>query len=277
MNTLELNGANINYNIEGKGPLLILIPGANGTGDIFEPFVEQLKHQFSVVTYDRRGYGKSNFTEPLPERTKNAYDDYRIKRDVKDIVELSKYLADESIYVLGTSSGAIVAMHLLKDYPEIINKIAFHEPPINTFLPDATYWKEKNEDIVDDIFNKGLEEGMKTFSKKNNTSSEDMETASQFNVKDSEAQKQKYEQTLFWAKYEIRQYTHSDITLEDLAKNKSLITLLSGAESKDTFVDEVNNYISEQLNINVMRTPGGHFGYMHSPKEFSETLYSFTK
>lgn len=200
MNTLELNGANINYNIEGKGPLLILIPGANGTGDIFERFVEQLKHQFSVVTYDRRGYSKSNFTEPLPERAKNAYDDYRIKRDVKDIVELSKYLADESIYVLGTSSGAIVAMHLLKDYPEIINKIAFHEPPINTFLPDATYWKEKNEDIVDDIFNKGLEEGMKTFSKKNNASSEDMETASQFNVKDSEAQKQKYEQTLFLGK-----------------------------------------------------------------------------
>lgn len=43
MNTLKLQGANLNYYKVGEGPVLILVPGANGTGDIFLPLAEQLK------------------------------------------------------------------------------------------------------------------------------------------------------------------------------------------------------------------------------------------
>jgi pimeloyl-ACP methyl ester carboxylesterase len=40
-------------------PVLIFIPGANGTGDIFLPLAEQLKDHFTVVAVDRRDYGES--------------------------------------------------------------------------------------------------------------------------------------------------------------------------------------------------------------------------
>lgn len=272
MSTLQLNGANIDYEVVGQGPVLILIPGANGTGDIFSLVREDLKERFTVVTYDRRGFGKSDLTEPLPERCQNAYDDYRVKRDSQDINELATYLSDEPVYILGTSSGAIVAMHVLKLYPEIVKHIAFHEPPINTFLPDATYWKKKNEAIVDDMLNKGLEEGMKTFSNKNNASSEDLDIMSKATSQDEEAQQSRYEEKLFWAKYEIRQYTHSDITLEDLAKHKSRTLLLTGENSTETFVYKVTYYIAENINIDVKMMPSGHFGYVQQPQQFSEAL-----
>lgn len=269
---MQLNGANIDYQVVGQGPVLILIPGANGTGDIFSLVREDLKERFTVVTYDRRGFGKSDLTEPLPERCQNVYDDYRVKRDSQDISELATYLSDEPVYILGTSSGAIVAMHVLKLYPDIVKNIAFHEPPINTFLPDAIYWKKKNEAIVDDMLNKGLEEGMKTFSNKNNASSEDLDIMSKTTAQDEEAQKIRYEEKLFWAEYEIRQYTHSDITLEDLVKHKSRIFLLTGEASTETFVYEVTYYIAENINIDVKMMPSGHFGYVQQPQQFSEAL-----
>lgn len=67
METLELQGAKLRYHKVGNGPVIIFIPGANGTGDIFMPLAQQLKDKFTVVAVDRRGYGQSELTEPLPE------------------------------------------------------------------------------------------------------------------------------------------------------------------------------------------------------------------
>lgn len=65
METLELQGAKLRYHQVGQGPVLIFIPGANGTGDIFLPLAEQLKDHFTVVAVDRRDYGESELAEPL--------------------------------------------------------------------------------------------------------------------------------------------------------------------------------------------------------------------
>ncbi len=165
MNKLKLQGANLNYYKVGEGPVLILVPGANGTGDIFLPLAEQLKDRFTVVAVDRRDYGQSELTEPLPERAQNPYDDYRVKRDAQDVAELAKHLSDDPVYILGSSSGSIVTMHVLKDYPEVVKQIAFHEPPINTFLPDSQYWKEKNDQIVEQIASEGLQKACKHLEK----------------------------------------------------------------------------------------------------------------
>ncbi|GJF87903.1 hypothetical protein SA20092_11090 [Staphylococcus argenteus] len=123
METLELQGAKLRYYRVGQGPVLILIPGANGTGDIFMPLAERLKNHFTVVAVDRRDYGESELTEPLPDSAANPDSDYRVKRDAQDIAELAKSLSDEPVYVLGSSSGSIVAMHVLKNYPEVIKKL----------------------------------------------------------------------------------------------------------------------------------------------------------
>lgn len=143
MHTLELPGAKLRYYQVGQGPILILIPGANGTGDIFLPLAERLKAHFTVVAIDRRDYGNSELTQSLPDEASNPNSEYRVKRDAQDVAALAQHLSDEPVYVLGSSSGAIVAMHVLKEHPAVVKEIAFHEPPINTFLPDSDYWKEK--------------------------------------------------------------------------------------------------------------------------------------
>lgn len=275
MNTLQLEGATLRYHQVGQGPVLIFIPGANGTGDIFMPLAEQLKDHFTVVAIDRRGFGESVLTEERPDSIANPDSDYRVKRDAKDVAELAKFLSDEPVYVLGSSSGSIVAMHVLKDYPEIVKKIAFHEPPINTFLPDAKYWQDKNNEIIDIALNEGMPQAMKLFGETLKISKIDAEYMSKPAQSSDEAEsQQRFDEMLGWFKYEIRQYTTSDISLDDFRKHKEDITLLNGTDSKGSFPQEVNFYIHEETDIPIIDIPGGHLGYIQKPEGFAEVLIS---
>lgn len=273
METLELQGAKLRYHKLGKGPIIIFIPGANGTGDIFMPLAQQLKDKFTVVAVDRRGYGQSELTEPLPEEAINPDSRYRVKRDAKDITELAKSLSDEPVYVLGSSSGSIVAMHVLKEYPEVVKKIAFHEPPINTFLPDAKYWQDKNAEIIDIAINEGMPQAMKLFGETLNTSKLDQQYMSKpAQAEDDAESKKRFDEMLGWFKYEIRQYTESDISIEDFKKHKDIITLLNGTASKGSFPQEVNFYIHQETDIDIVDIPGGHLGYVQEPEGFAKVL-----
>ncbi|WP_226386177.1 alpha/beta fold hydrolase [Staphylococcus sp. Marseille-Q1834] len=273
METLELKGAKLRYHKVGNGPVLICIPGANGTGDIYMPLAQQLKGKFTVVAVDRRGYGQSELTEPLPDEVSNPDSRYRVKRDAQDIAELAKHLSDEPVYVLGSSSGAIVAMHVLKEHADIVKRIAFHEPPINTFLPNAKYWQDKNAEIIDIAVNEGMPQAMKLFGETLNTSQLDQQYMSKpAQAEDDAESKKRFEEMLGWFKYEIRQYTESDISIEDLNQHKNIITLLNGTASRDSFPQEVNFYISEQTGIEIVDIPGGHLGYVQEPEGFAKVL-----
>lgn len=272
MYTLDLPGANLRYHKVGKGPVLILIPGANGTGDIFLPLAERLKEHFTVVAIDRRDYGKSELTKPLPEVASNPDSDYRVKRDAQDVATLAQQLSADPVYVLGSSSGAIVAMHVLKEHPDVVKEIAFHEPPINTFLPDSNYWKEKNDEIVNMALTEGLQKAMQYFGKTLNIAPLDAKSMSQPVSENDEDQKVQYERMMFWVEYEIRQYTHSDIKLSDLAQYKDKTVLFNGTDSKDSFPQDVNFYINEETGIQLLDIPGGHLGYVQKPDGFAEVL-----
>ncbi|BGE81471.1 putative hydrolase [Staphylococcus petrasii] len=237
------------------------------------PLAQQLKDKFTVVAVDRRGYGQSELTEPLPDEVSNPDSRYRVKRDAQDIAELAKHLSDEPVYVLGSSSGAIVAMHVLKEHSDIVKRIAFHEPPINTFLPNAKYWQDKNAEIIDIAVNEGMPQAMKLFGETLNTSQLDRQYMSKpAQAEDDAESKKRFEEMLGWFKYEIRQYTESDISIEDLNKHKDIITLLNGTASRDSFPQEVNFYISEQTGIKIIDIPGGHLGYVQEPEGFANVV-----
>ena len=277
MNTIDLPGAKLRYYQVGQGPILILIPGANGTGDIFLPLAERLKEHFTVVAIDRRDYGNSELTQSLPEEASNPNSEYRVKRDAHDVAALAQQLSEEPVYVLGSSSGAIVAMHVLKEHPEVVKEIAFHEPPINTFLPDSDYWKEKNDEIVKIALNEGLQQAMQVFGKTLNIAPLDAKSMSQPVSENDEDQKAQYERMMFWVEYEIRQYTQSNITIADLAHYKDKVVLFNGTDSKGSFPQDVNFYINEQTDIKLLDIPGGHLGYVQKPDGFAEVLLNTWK
>src|SRR5579859_2010991 len=103
MSTLKVPGAQLYYEVTGSGPLLILIPGASGTGESFRPLARELIARYQVVTYDRRGFSRSHLDGPQDY-------EHRLATDADDARCLIESLSDQSAIVFGNSSGALVAL-----------------------------------------------------------------------------------------------------------------------------------------------------------------------
>jgi len=128
MNTVRsADGTTIAFTRAGQGPPLILVDGALCSRS-FGPMPKlagQLTPHFTVYTYDRRGRGGSGDADPSTP--------YSPDREVEDIEALVA-LADGTVYVHGTSSGAALALEAAKRIPSI-GKLAVYEPP---FIVDDT-------------------------------------------------------------------------------------------------------------------------------------------
>ena len=59
MSTFDVPGAQLYYETRGSGPLMLMIPGANGDADAFGMVADRLAARHTVVTYDRRGFSRS--------------------------------------------------------------------------------------------------------------------------------------------------------------------------------------------------------------------------
>ncbi|MEO8262249.1 MAG: alpha/beta hydrolase [Pseudolysinimonas sp.] len=93
------DGTRIAFSREGSGPALVLVDGAMCYRDFgpAKPFTDELKGDFTVVSYDRRGRGESGDSSTYD--AKLEFDDLRALLDA----------VGGSPYVLGFSSGAGLA------------------------------------------------------------------------------------------------------------------------------------------------------------------------
>ena len=59
MPRVTVNGTELYYEIRGAGPAVLLIMGATGDGGHFDVLADVLADEFTLVSYDRRGNGRS--------------------------------------------------------------------------------------------------------------------------------------------------------------------------------------------------------------------------
>lgn len=98
--------------IEGAGPLLVYVPGLDGTGELFFKQSPRLTHSHRVVTFRSREAGQ--FT----------YDD--LTRDLADLIE---DLGESQATVVGESFGGTVALSFALSYPSLLKRLVV----INSF------------------------------------------------------------------------------------------------------------------------------------------------
>jgi pimeloyl-ACP methyl ester carboxylesterase len=110
------DGTTIAYDQKGHGTPVILINGALGMR-MDDDFVKPLAAHFTVINYDRRGRGDSTDTQP-----------YDVQREVEDIEALISD-AGGSAYLVGFSSGAVLALEAASKLPNKVKKLGMYEPP----------------------------------------------------------------------------------------------------------------------------------------------------
>lgn len=119
------DGTPVSYERRGAGPTLVLVGGAMTTGEHAAPLAGLLADTFTVVTYDRRGRGRSGDTRP-----------YGVRREVEDLAEVVRAVgAPAALY--GVSSGAALVLHAASAGLEV-SRVALYEPPFTVGEADPS-------------------------------------------------------------------------------------------------------------------------------------------
>ena len=95
---MSADGTGIAFERSGSGPALIIVGGALADHQFYGPLVDELRRQFTVYNYDRRGRGQSGDTSA-----------YTVEREVEDLAALVEH-AGAPVFVYGHSAGAALAL-----------------------------------------------------------------------------------------------------------------------------------------------------------------------
>ncbi|WP_410565912.1 alpha/beta fold hydrolase [Amycolatopsis sp. cmx-4-61] len=127
MTTLAVPGATLTYDVDGRGPVLLLIPGGPADSAVFTPIRPLLAEDHTVVTYDPRGLSRS----PLD----GTPGDDPIGDHADDVHRLLTVLGPAD--VLASSGGALTLLEHLRRHPGDVRTAVLHEPPVTRYLPDG--------------------------------------------------------------------------------------------------------------------------------------------
>ena len=128
MTTVRVNGTELYYEIRGTGAPVLMVMGASGDAGHFDAIADLLSDEFMVVTYDRRGNGRS------PARA--GWKTTSAEEQADDAAGLLAALVRSPAVVCGTSSGAAFALCLLARHPAAVRGAILHEPALFALLDD---------------------------------------------------------------------------------------------------------------------------------------------
>jgi pimeloyl-ACP methyl ester carboxylesterase len=139
--TVGVVGGSLWYRAQGRGPALILMGGGPSNADTLEPLASRLADDFTVVTYDRRGYSRSHVNDPAdpadpagPAGPAVPAGPAGIPLHADDARRLVADLESGPVAVFGTSFGALVALELAATAPAALGAVIVHEPPLGQLL-----------------------------------------------------------------------------------------------------------------------------------------------
>jgi pimeloyl-ACP methyl ester carboxylesterase len=114
MPKVKVNDIQIYYEVHGAGFPLVMIQGAGGYLEGWDPrLVEGLSKHFKLVLFDNRGAG----------RTETSKREYTIRLFADDTAGLMDALGISKAHILGISMGGAVAQELVLNYPEKVSKL----------------------------------------------------------------------------------------------------------------------------------------------------------
>ena len=262
MATLPVPGAVLDYQVLGDGPLLVLVAGARGSGTVYHPLAQHLSQQFRVLTYDRRGYGASQLD--------GAQDyDQRLQTDAADVARLIAHEGDGPAAVLGSSSGAIVALQVLTGHAQSVRLLLAHEPPALSLLPEADRAREIVflQNTYELYRAQGLRPAIGSFLMSMMAASDRQTLAASADGNAAQTARD----FDYWFEHELRQYPPTPFDLDAL-RSRTGLAFLAGQETGELMPHHIAVSFAARLGAPLHVVPGGHVGYLTYPEAFARSL-----
>ena len=115
MSYFNYNGNKIFYEEFGNGEPLVLLHGNTVSSKFFTPIIPKLSEKYHVITLDFLGCGSSDRILEWPEDLW-----FEWSNQAKALI---KHLEYEKVNLIGCSGGAIAAINLALENPELLNAV----------------------------------------------------------------------------------------------------------------------------------------------------------
>jgi len=110
------DGHQIWFDCHGSGTPLILLHGNTASGSMFAPIIPALTAHYQVITMDFQGCGRSDH---LPSFPCDLWFEWS-----KQVYALCMHLDIQRVDIIGTSGGALAAIHAALAYPQLVRAVA---------------------------------------------------------------------------------------------------------------------------------------------------------
>lgn len=247
MKKKTINGLHCRIYGEGEQTLL-LIHGACVDADFFHDTAELLSKYYTVITYDRRGYGRNDDCE-----------NHSLQAQAEDIHRIVEE-AGGHVSIIAHSAGTIPAMKYAIAYPETIEKCILYEPIASRIVKDDTYYIETLEKTEEKIRNRKYMGAVSLF-------------MTLMGNKDRRAREARDEELRHVSKncrnFILNEFHEMYFELTEAQKITVPVWIGLGEQSMHTAREEMAMYLKEQMQCPLLYFPGGHNCPFDLPKEFS--------
>ncbi|MFF1823353.1 alpha/beta fold hydrolase [Kribbella sp. NPDC058245] len=276
--TINIPHVTLTYDVRGSltdrdQPVLLLIGcpmGASGFPTLASHFPER-----TVVTYDPRGIERSVRTDS---------GELNPMIHAGDLAVLIETLDVGPVDIFASSGGAVNALALLTNRPDLVNTVVAHEPPLITVVPDSKAAQAANDDIYETYQRDGLGAGMAKFIALVSFEGE---------FPDDYTDQPAPDPAMFGLPIEddgsrddiligqnIRGTTSYRPNFEALAEVKDKLIIGFGEESTNQLAARGGKAVAERLGLTPVVFPSGHGGFLGNeygqpgkPAEFAAKLH----
>ncbi|QKW07829.1 alpha/beta hydrolase [Streptomyces sp. NA04227] len=277
--SLRVSGALLHYEVRGRGPLLLLIPGGTGGAAAFDGVADALAAEHTVATYDPRGMSRSALDDPEAEQSVSAH-----AEDALCVLE--RLSPGEPARVFGASSGGIAALHLLTTHPERVARVVVHEPPVVEVLPDAAAHRALLARVRETFHSQGLGPAMTVFAaglRRDGDSGDKGDNKDKGDSVEQRAESRlppqaagRAERTLADLPYFVGRIVPAFMAYRpDIRRLEALsdrLVLACGRDSRGELPYRAAAFLAERLGNELRHFPGGHIGLTTHPAAFGEHL-----
>ncbi len=266
---LKVPDAKIYYEMQGSGPMLLIIPGGPQDAGVFADFSRHLTDRYTVLSYDPRGNSRSIVDGPPGE--------LQVDVQGEDAAALIEALGDGPAYVFGTSGGAQIGLNLAARHPELVRALVAHEPPAIMTLDDPSEALAADQGLYDTYRREGVDAAMAQFFAMNGLSDrqEPQEAASKFDMSPEAAEtfarvSGNFE---YWLAHGMMPLSLYRPDIDTLRAGKPRVVVAIGEQSAGQPIYAMGIALAERLGTEPVFFPGDHMGFGAHADTFAETLH----
>lgn len=267
--TLKVPGAKIYYEVQGTGPLLLIIPGGAQDAGVFADLSRHLADRYTVVAYDPRGNSRSAFDGEPQE--------LRLDVQANDALLLINALGVGPAYVFGTSGGAQIGMELAARHPEAVRALVAHEPPAVMLLDDPSEALAADRDIYDTYRQEGVDAAMQKFFAGNGLDEEQGQDEAPPEFAPSPEAAETFARVSgnfeYWLAHGLMPLSLYQPDTETLRKGKPSVIVAIGEQSAGQPIHDMSVAVATKLGGDPVSFPGDHIGFAYQGEAFADALH----